>query len=124
MSAEATYFLPQQLSFINRSTLKTEFAGQIKMSSKKNQPNCLKRNDVLHDRYVIQNLLGQGKFGRVFKVFDKVNKKEVALKRIDNAHLKYCDDEVKFMRLANKHRTLGRSNIGEHETFNRDPIFL
>lgn len=112
------------MPFINTSPTKAELARQIKMSDTKNEPKCLKRNDVLHNRYVIQNLLGRGKFGRVFKVFDNLRQTEVALKRIDNSQLKYCNDEVKYMRLANKHKTQGRSNIGEWETFNQESTLL
>ena len=54
------------------------------------QPNQL---DLLGDRYLLQNEIGQGGFGQVFKAFDTIREEIVAIKILDNVRYDSTDSK-------------------------------
>jgi len=72
-------------------------------------PIELRKGVELSDRYVISDLLGQGGFGQVWRATDKVESRDVALKRllkIKGDELESLLDEARKVSLLRGHRNI------------------
>ena len=51
------------------------------------------KDDEILKNYEIKEIIGQGATGRIFKAFDKINKRECALKIIDKAFINKSNEK-------------------------------